>query len=109
MPAVSTLDLHPLSKEETASSCGPTHGEQASSARVESIYRRTHGQPLFTEHLAAQADQGLPLPDLLGDLLDERLRGLSRTRGPSRGPSGSRTDHCRPACWLRRPGSPGIT
>ncbi len=36
---------------------------------VEAIHRRTQGQPLFTEQLAADIDTDHPLPALLADLL----------------------------------------
>ena len=44
---------------------------------VDRIYRRAAGQPLFTEQLVAHAGDDQPLPDVLADLLDGRLDGLS--------------------------------
>ena len=109
LPSVRTLDLAPLSRQETAAQLALLTGEPVSEARVDSIYRRAQGQPLFTEQLAAHAEEGLPLPRLLGDLLDERLRGLATTPGPSRGRWASPTDPCRTACCLVPPGCPSTS
>ena len=51
--------------------------EGMSAERLDAIYARTSGQPLFTEQLAAHLDGDEGLPELLADLLDRRLDGLS--------------------------------
>ena len=76
LAAVSELALGPLSREGTAEQLALLSGEQPDPASVDRIHRRTAGQPLFTEQLAAQAGDDQPLPDVLADLLDRRLDGL---------------------------------
>ncbi|MFC4784210.1 ATP-binding protein [Nocardioides sp. MAHUQ-72] len=75
LPAVTTLVLGPLSLEETAEQLALLAARPVTADRVASIHRRSEGQPLFTEQLAAQ-DDGQDLPRLLGDLLDRRIEGL---------------------------------
>ncbi len=69
------IDLAPLTYEETAEQLNLL----GSSAREQLpvIYDRSRGQPLFTEQLASHGDHRPHLPQLLGDLLDRRLEGLS--------------------------------
>ncbi len=74
-PAVTTLALGPLSREETAEQIELMLTSRADSGLVDRIHRRSRGQPLFTEQLAGQPE-GQPLPRLLADLLDHRLEGL---------------------------------
>jgi tetratricopeptide (TPR) repeat protein len=68
------LALPPLSREETTEQIVLVAG-RADSELVDRIHRRSRGQPLFTEQLAAQP-VGQPMPQLLADLLDQRLEGL---------------------------------
>ncbi|MGY2704318.1 lambda repressor-like predicted transcriptional regulator/tetratricopeptide (TPR) repeat protein [Nocardioides sp. HB32] len=75
MPSVETFVLGPLSREETAVQLELLAGDRPAAELLERIYRRTRGQPLFTEQLAAH-DDGQPLPELLADLLDRRIQGL---------------------------------
>ncbi len=76
LPDVDELALHPLTRDGTAEQLALLSGEQPDQAEVDRIHRRTAGQPLFTEQLAAQAGDDQPLPDVLADLLDRRLDGL---------------------------------
>ena len=77
MPAVTTLTLTPLSREETREQLTLLTGQVPGTAFVDSIHRRTQGQPLFTEQLAAYGDPDRPLPSMLADLLDARLGDLT--------------------------------
>ena len=76
LAATTTLDLGPLSREGTGEQLALLALEPPSVELVDRIHRRTLGQPLFTEQLAAQIDDEQPFPRLLGDLLDQRLDGL---------------------------------
>jgi hypothetical protein len=66
--------LGALSRDETARQLALMG---ADAAQVDVIHGRSRGQPLFTEQLAAHLDDEAGLPDLLADLLDRRLVGLS--------------------------------
>ena len=72
---VTVLGLRPLTRDETTEQLALL-GVRAPE-RLESIHSRTLGQPLFTEQLAAHLDDDHGLPDLLADLLDRRLDGLT--------------------------------
>lgn len=76
LPTVTTLLLPPLNRDETAEQI-TLLGGRAEPDLVDRIHRRSRGQPLFTEQLAAQAD-GQPMPQFLADLLDHRFDGLGR-------------------------------
>jgi hypothetical protein len=76
LSVVDELVLHPLTRDGTAQQLTLLTGDDPDPASVDRIYRRTAGQPLFTEQLLAQTDDDQPLPDLLADLLDRRLDGL---------------------------------
>ena len=76
LPQVDELALGPLTRDGTAEQLALLTGEQPASATVDRIYRRTAGQPLFTEQLVAHGGDDQALPDLLADLLDRRLEGL---------------------------------
>ena len=81
LPAVDSLELDMLSCAETAEQLALLSPGLAREV-VDRIHRRSAGQPLFTEQLAAQsagAGGDLPLPRLLADLLDQRLDGLAGT------------------------------
>ena len=75
LPSCTTLELHLLSREETAEQVELLMTGPADPRLVERIHRRTAGQPLFTEQLVG-LDEAQDLPRLLGDLLDQRLSGL---------------------------------
>ena len=77
LPTVTSLALHPLSRDETAEQVELLVAGRADPGLVDRIHRRSEGQPLFTEQLAAQAD-GQSMPRFLADLLDRRLDGLGR-------------------------------
>ena len=77
LPTVRTLTLGPLSRDETAEQLELLAAGKVGPDLVERIHHRSAGQPLFTEQLAAQADDDQPLPQLLGDLLDRRIEGLA--------------------------------
>jgi hypothetical protein len=72
---VTVLRLGPLTRDEAFDQLARLGVR--SPERLESIHSRTLGQPLFTEQLAAHADDDHGLPDLLADLLDRRLDGLT--------------------------------
>jgi hypothetical protein len=78
LPTVATLDLAPLTREETTVQCRLL-GLDLDEESVEQIHRRSGGQPLFTEQLAAQAGADTDLPVILADLLDRRLDQLDQT------------------------------
>ena len=69
MPDVHVLELAALTQEETGEQLGML-GVDA--GRVDAIYARTLGQPLFTEQLVADSS-GEQVPAYLADLLDRRL------------------------------------
>ena len=69
MPDVHVLELAALTQEETGEQLGML-GRDA--GRVDAIYARTLGQPLFTEQLVADSS-GEQVPAYLADLLDRRL------------------------------------
>ncbi len=72
----SRVALIPLSREETADQLLLMDGVVPASARVDEIYRRSQGQPLFTEHLASGGRSGDALPDVLASALSRRLDRL---------------------------------
>ena len=72
---VRALRLGPLTRDETAEQLALLGTRLPE--RLDSIHSRSLGQPLFTEQLAAHLDGEHGLPDLLADLLDSRLDGLS--------------------------------
>ena len=76
LPVVDELALGPLTRDGTAEQLALLTGERPDAASVDRIHRRTAGQPLFTEQLAAQAGDDQSLPEVLTDLLDRRLDGL---------------------------------
>ena len=78
LPIVDELALGPLTRDGTAEQLALLTGERPDAASVDRIHRRTAGQPLFTEQLAAQAGEDQPLPAVLTDLLDRRLDGLDQ-------------------------------
>ena len=75
--SVRSLPLAALSPAETSDQLALLTGRAPAASFVEAIYRRTQGQPLFTEQLAADVDANRELPALLADLLDDRLGDLS--------------------------------
>jgi tetratricopeptide (TPR) repeat protein len=72
LPDVATLPLGPLTEDETAEQLDLLG---AGTTAADRIHRRSGGQPLFTEQLAAWPEESA-LPRLLADLLDRRLAGL---------------------------------
>ncbi len=76
LPGVEELTLGPLDRAATAEQLALLTGQPPEPATVDAIYRRTAGQPLFTEQLVAHDSDDPQLPDLLADLLDRRLEGL---------------------------------
>lgn len=69
LPAVTTLELGPLTRDESAEQL-ELLGSTAGPEEVDRIYRRSAGLPLYTEQLAQSSSQ---LPGRLADLLDSRL------------------------------------
>ena len=83
LPGVRTMELAPLSREDTAEQLRLLGAREPSAALVDRIYSRSRGQPLFTEQLAAhEDDDGSTLPPMLSDLLDDRLEALDETCWP---------------------------
>ena len=75
LPMVTELTLGPLDRDQSIEQLVML-GAPATANDVDRIFRRSRGLPLFTEQLAAQADDSGTLPDLLADLLDRRLEDL---------------------------------
>ena len=73
--AVRQLELLPLNEEETADQLALL-GVDLDGELAASVHRRTGGQPLFTEQLAAHLGEEAQLPRVLGDLLDRRFAGI---------------------------------
>ena len=68
------LHLAPLTREETGEQLALMSGAAPAPARVDRIYRRSLGQPFFTEQLATEDDlEGSPLPRALADVLSRRF------------------------------------
>ena len=76
-PGVDSLELAPLTRDETAEQLALLSPSPPAPELVDRIHRRSAGQPLFTEQLAAQDDRDRSLPRLLADLLDRRLEQLA--------------------------------
>ncbi len=76
------MELSPLSRDETAEQLDMLASSAPDPAWVDQIHRRTLGQPLFTEQLAAEANSDDSTPRLLEDLLDQRLHGLREAVWP---------------------------
>ena len=78
-PAVSTLRLGTMTRDETAEQLAMLGHPSGDAEWVDRIHRRSAGLPLFVEQLAAHvhgpASEGPP--DLLSELLDQRVRGLA--------------------------------
>ncbi len=74
LEAVHTLSLGALTREETAAQIAMVSASRSAPALVDTIYERSEGLPLFTEQLVADPDP--VLPELLGELLDQRLAPL---------------------------------
>lgn len=81
LPEVHTMELAALSRDETAEQLRLLGTTPPAPELVERIYRRSRGQPLFTEQLAAH-DDGSTLPPLLSDLLDDRLAAVDQSSWP---------------------------
>jgi tetratricopeptide (TPR) repeat protein len=74
-PLTAVVRLGPLDRTATAALMAGL-GVDPTPAAVDRVYRRSRGQPLFTEQLAVQPDDGGALPELLADLLGHRLGQL---------------------------------
>lgn len=72
---VTTVDLGPLSLQETAEQLQLLRGAPPDPAETERIQARTQGLPLYTAQLAGRPPDG-ELPRDLADLLDRRLGDL---------------------------------
>lgn len=68
------IGLGPLTREETGEQLRLLGADMPT--RLDRIHERSQGQPLFTEQLAAHLDDD-EMPELLADLLDRRLTGLT--------------------------------
>ncbi|HEY3016521.1 MAG TPA: AAA family ATPase, partial [Nocardioides sp.] len=81
LPGVAVQRLEPLDLDGTREQLELLTGAPVLPGRAEAIHRRSAGNPLFTEQLAAQSDHeagtdAAAVPRLLTDLLDQRIRGL---------------------------------
>lgn len=76
LPGVRTVDLGPLTLEETHDQLRLAGWLDGTPDRARRIHDRSRGHPLFTAQLAVQGDDPT-LPPLLADLLDRRLGDLS--------------------------------
>ena len=76
LPNVEVLELPALTHDETREQLSLLLSEPPDPDLVERVHRRTQGQPLFTDQLAAQPQGSDEMPRLLVDLLDRRLEGL---------------------------------
>ena len=74
LSSVETLDLGPLTRDETGAQCRLL-GIELHRDAVE-IHRRSGGQPLFTERLVVQTGDASNLPVMLTDVLDRQLDQL---------------------------------
>ncbi|NUS40769.1 MAG: AAA family ATPase, partial [Terrabacter sp.] len=77
LPGVRTLDLGPLTLQETRDQLRLAGWLDGTPDRARRIHDRSRGHPLFTAHLAIQGDDDPTLPPVLADLLDRRLGDLS--------------------------------
>ncbi|MCP3422885.1 ATP-binding protein [Nocardioides pinisoli] len=76
LPGVRTVDLGPLTLEETHDQLRLAGWPDVTPDRARRIHARSRGHPLFTAQLAVQGDDPT-LPPLLADLLDRRLGDLT--------------------------------
>ena len=76
LPTVRHLELRALSEDDTAQQLGLL-GVDNHDGMAARVYRRTKGQPLFTEQLSTQLEDDAPFPRVLSDLLDRRFAGIS--------------------------------
>lgn len=74
-PNAAVLELKPLSRAETADLLALLLEKQPTAEQVDQVYRRSQGQPLFTEQLVSQGSTGA-LPPVLTELLDRGLADL---------------------------------
>ena len=81
-PSVATLELGPLTRDESAELLDLI-GAVTSADDVDRIHQRSAGVPLFVEQLAAQAPEEDTLPGRLADLLDRDWPASPGTSGPS--------------------------
>ena len=101
---VTRMELGRLSRPDTGELVARLLGREPGEEVLETVYRRTEGNPLFVEALLSEGELGTGLPESLRDLLVAGVGGCRRTR---RSWSGSRA---RPAsgsampCWPRSPG-----
>ncbi|MEV2276493.1 AAA family ATPase [Nocardiopsis sp. NPDC049922] len=83
LPEVTRLDLAPLTREEVAEQVTAITGATLTSTRLDDLYERTDGIPLFVEALAASGvDRRLgpdAVPDHFRELLLAALHGLTET------------------------------
>ncbi len=76
-PRTTMLALEPLSPEETSIQVEAILGTAADAQLAARIYRRSGGNPLFTEELIATAASGsATLPDVLSEMLLAKVRAL---------------------------------
>lgn len=78
-PRGDLLELGGLTRDETRTQLATILGGEPAAGLVDAVYRRSDGNPLFTEELAASArlEGGGALPDTLRELLLGRLAGRS--------------------------------
>ena len=103
-PRARRIELAPLTRAELAEQLDDILGAAPDDARVERMYARSEGNPLFTEELlAAGLDGRGELPPTLRDALMVRIEALpaGRPGGPARAVRRSQRSTTR--CWPRPP------
>jgi ATP/maltotriose-dependent transcriptional regulator MalT len=75
LPSITTVDLEGMSRDEVGTLLSEMTGRSQSWAVVDAVYRRSEGNPLFAEELAAVRDRN-SLPPALRDLLAARIEQL---------------------------------
>jgi tetratricopeptide (TPR) repeat protein len=71
-PEVTTLEVGPLGRAETAEQLRLVNGAEPDDALVDLVHTRSQGIPLYTAHLATRSTPD-ELPIQLADVLDRRL------------------------------------
>jgi DNA-binding CsgD family transcriptional regulator len=97
-PNVVHVELAPLDRTEVTALLGARLGHTPPPELAEAVFRRSDGNPLFVEELAATVGADDELPPLVRDVLSSRIEQLSEpTRGVLRiaAVGGRRVDHDR--------------
>jgi DNA-binding CsgD family transcriptional regulator/tetratricopeptide (TPR) repeat protein len=76
LPQVTTVSLHRLDHAQTAEHLSQLMARPLSAEDVERVYRRTDGNPLFTEQALPWVLDQAAMPSSLSELLEARLAAL---------------------------------